>query len=43
MDQEKRIKQLKGQQESLTEFKNTRMVKKKELDNEEARYKVLLR
>ena len=29
-------------QEQLLEFKNTRMIKKKELENEEQRYKTLL-
>ena len=41
-NQNDRLKQLAKAQEMLLEFKNTRMLKKKEIENEENRYKMLL-
>jgi len=37
------MKQLKTTQESILEFENSRLVKEKELENEENRYKMLLK
>jgi len=36
------LRQLSKTQEMLLEFKNARMIKKKEIENEENRYKMLL-
>jgi hypothetical protein len=41
-EQHRQMQNLVATQETLLEFKNTRMVKKKELENEEQRYKTLL-
>ena len=41
-NQQTRLKQLSKTQEMLLEFKNARMIKKKEIENEENRYKMLL-
>lgn len=41
-EQSKTMNTLVATQEMLLEFKNTRMVKKKQLENEYARYKTLL-
>ena len=41
-NQNDRLKQLAKTQEMLLDFKNTRMLKKKEIENEENRYKMLL-
>ena len=40
--QQARLKKLSENQEMLQEFKNAQMVKKKEIENEENRYKMLL-
>ena len=40
--QQARLKKLSENQEMLQEFKNAQMVKKKEIENEESRYKMLL-
>ena len=41
-NQADKLKQLAKTQEMLLEFKNARMIKKKEIENEENRYKMLL-
>lgn len=41
-DQAKQMKKLVATQEQLLEFKNTRLVKERQLENEEKRYKALL-
>lgn len=40
--QEKTMRKLLKAQEQLLEFKNAKMIKKKEIENEENRYKMLL-
>lgn len=40
--QQTRLRNLSKTQEMLLEFKNARMIKKKEIENEENRYKMLL-
>lgn len=41
-EQVKQMQELQATQEQVLEFKNTRMLKEKELENEEQRYKTLL-
>ena len=41
-DQAKQMKNLVATQEMLLEYRNTRLVKQRQLENEEQRYKTLL-
>jgi len=41
-EQVKQMQELQATQEQVLEFNNTRMLKEKELENEEQRYKTLL-